>query len=305
PAGQLKLINLVSSYENQPIDQSLFKLFIEDCLSIGDNSTIQKALSNFGAVSSKYSCLCKIKSPAFSTMTLVNVIISEQMPSLIKYPESDLLKRYPDSEHPTHIAEYNETLRRITSKPNWWVDDAFVGGSFPTSLAWIAQIEEIESEIRKDMRTVNSATKLRDILGLIHFPKGTYLLSIKMPVKCIVKLDSKIIARPSFADNGNARFAVYLGKYVDSVYSDDWGVTVNLWKSRSKPLNHINGVAERIGYAIPYKDIKEGPLVDPIGFITENRGREPGIDDDDVFVNHLLFGKSLIQIKEQILNLAG
>jgi hypothetical protein len=177
--------------------------------------------------------------------------------------------------------EYADMLTLVTAKPDWAEPGASLGKSFPfPSHCWFT-LKTSTSYPSVGTSLESLATKARDVLGLIHRNEGECLLEVSFTAEWLESLVGLILARPTFADCGNRRFAaVQTGPEYSANNSGAWGTTVNLAKLANQDRD-VCGVPERVCSPIPIQPKTMNVLF--LGKILGLRGLGAGIDDDAAF----------------------
>jgi type I restriction-modification system DNA methylase subunit len=249
-----------------------------------------------------------ILTTTMNSLTFHQHIINHlSLPSTVK----TVLPLKPLSRDPDDEKTYRDLLEELISSSGWYKPTGSLGKPYPFPIVvWLSKKSYVDTEVGYAWDPSFVATKVRDILGLVDTKKDTYLLSIQFKadkLKSIVpNLTNFKFARPLFADNGNRRFAVYLDNTIaKNVYKDEWGLTVNLDKLRTKAALDINGAPERISSSIPLSHIGDSLNVEAVGWVNEDRGTNVAVDDDRAYVDRLLDGWTLANIKTHLLTIAN
>jgi len=311
--GTIKLINMFLSQKHRLLERALLRSFLVDCLSLRAK-TVDDVLASFVSICArddKYFGLCAADPSSIKGTLILGTSINSRtfLQFILARPKTrikSVLLPEPKSHTDADEKTYIDSLAKATSRVAWYQATGTLGKPFPyPSHVWLTHISLLEAEILADKSHSTKATKIRDALGLIDTRDNTYLLSLQFSAANLLSITNLKMARPSFADNGNKRFAVYLNKNGESVYREKWGLTVNLGKLKAVPHQVINGVPERICKAIPLSTIGAEIQVQPIGWVVGNRGEEVGIDDDLAFIDRLRGRSNLNNIRLQFLKYAN
>jgi len=316
--GTIKLINMFLSYHYKFIRKGRMLSFLADCVSLGA-STAVNALMGFNHI-------CGRDNTYFAVLSADPLAMSGRL-MLVTTMRSDTFHRYilgrpktkvkrpimlpqPKSRDVADEMAFRNALSRETSHIGWYNDKGTLGKPAPDPChVWFVSKRQLDATMRVDSRNNPVATKARDVLGLINHRSGTYLLSVQFSATQLHTnfhdLRGFRMARPSFSDNGNRRFAVYLNKAAESAYLDKWGMTVHLGKLATKPHRSINGVRERVCSPLPLKLIGGMIEVKPLGWVVSTRGEKIGVDDDKAFIEQLRGSWALPEIKRLLIAIAN
>jgi hypothetical protein len=148
--------------------------------------------------------------------------------------------------------EYIKVLQEIASTPGWFDGAASLGKPFPMPMyCWFTSTDALHKCFLACDSTETKGTRTRDVLGLIDGKAGECRLEIQFLASSLENVGGVIIARPSFADRGNTRFAaVQNGRRPRLYHALGWGTTVDLRKvAEGNP--DIEGLPERVCSALP------------------------------------------------------
>lgn len=292
--GKIKLINMLLSREHNLVSEAVLCSFLADCIS-QRASTVHDALKCYSHVCNcddKHFMLAAVSPTSINgTCTLVITLNSLTFHRyILGRPKTIVRSVLPDkpespSDHDEKI--YCDALKKATAYRGWYKDASTLGRPFPDPIrVWFSEFQDLESEIEADSSRNTKGSKARDALGLIDTKDGTYLLSVQLPSTCLHTITDLKMARPGFADEGNARFAVHLDNAPKHTYHKMWGLTVHLKKLRDRS-SMIHGVPERVCSSIQLSQVGDSISVRGLGWVSGNRGEVTGIDDDGSFFDRL------------------
>jgi len=320
--GAIRLINVFLSYKHELMGKELLHSFFADCIARGA-TTPENASDDFEyicATESEYSAQLSadplaIPKDEVLVNTIKSTIFVQYILNRAKSSTVSSVMPAPKSSDPSDEEDYKESISKATSRMGWYKDKSTLGSPFiyPPSKAsfscpryvWLSRGSHVDKKCAEDTRVISIATKIRDVLGLVHIMDGVYLLSLSFPAEELHLISGLRMARPSSTDMGNRRFAVYLNKAAEPIYKEMWGVTVHLGRIDDKPRNRINGVPERICSPIQLTDIGSSITVNPLGWVEGSRGATSGIDDDDVYISRLIGRHKLGSIKRNLKGIAN
>lgn len=309
--GVIKLINLFLSFKHKLVGKNILRSFLKDCTSLGA-TTVDEALAHFDQVCSRdetYYALCDVQPISIkATSTLSTVMRSLTFHQFIlRRPITkvkSILPLEPKFGDNASESVYRDALAREIARLGWYNPIGTLGKPFPDPRnVWLTEWAFLDKEIKADPSGDTEATKVRDALGMIDTRERTYLLSIHFSAGDLHRLTRLRMARPGFADQGNKRFAVYLGKAAESAYRHYWGMTTHLEKLRARPRQAINGVPERVCAPIPLQAIANSAKIIPLGWVVNSRGDQLGVDDDAAFIGRLRGRRTVASIKREIIKL--
>jgi len=195
--------------------------------------------------------------------------------------------------------EFVEELRRITANPSWFEPGASLGKPFPSPIyCWFTLAGKLHRTVNGGPTGHTMATQARDALGLIDCEDGEHRLEVIFTAACLKTLPHLKVARPTFADGGNDRFAAFQNE-VGSMGNNSrgWGTTVHLGKLAKKRKN-MCGLPERVSSSVPIS--ANAFAVTYLGRITGTRGLVAGIDDHAAFEARLRGSVSVSEIIESL-----
>lgn len=318
--GKIKLINLFQAQLCKFAEQKVIQRFISDCISLGTTlgtTTAYDVLVHYDVVCKRndaYFAMCKEDHLALDTASILVTTMDSTTfhEHILKRPKTVIkttILDKPKSIDPADESAYRAKLLKAISGPGWARATATLGTPFPDPRhVWFTDLSYLEAELLSVTTVDTDATKVRDALGLIETnanepltTTNAYLLAIKFPSTMLHSIRDLKMARPGFADLGNRRYALYINREAESVYQNNWGVTVNLKKMREVPKQAINGLPERICSPIALSGVETQVEVEPMGWVVGNRGDEVGVDDDEAFVKRLLNRRKIEDVKTQII----
>jgi hypothetical protein len=151
-------------------------------------------------------------------------------------------------------------------------------------LVWFTRTESLAGY-------TDTGDDLRDVLGL-DIPLGNYLLIAEFDE---TEPHKRNVARPTFADGGNARFRVVS----DGATDEQWGTTVHLGKLYRDEFA-IDGAPERVVEKIPLRSLR--PRFTPIGWVDSTRGTS-ATDSDLAFKERIVGECSEVDIRAEFVRL--
>ncbi len=180
------------------------------------------------------------------------------------------------------------TLGRPASDPcNCWISDAPVHFKNP---------DESCADANRDQRGLDYA------LSQSHArPERTQLIAYSFARDSAVSAADGVVARPGFADGGNKRFRAYdPGVEGRNLADIGWGATLHLEKFASNDHpEQMFGTSERVVPGLLISNLHD-LKVEYLGPLTHLRG-QTSFDDDAAFIRILQRGRSLADIKKNIL----
>jgi len=305
--GQIKVINLYHSFILNLINEDILRTFVNACIAMKP-ATAASALNVFKDIcqnDDRFFALNPVDPSSISAAAVVSTTISSlafhqfflARPSTII---KSTMSAKPQSRRSSDESSYRKKLKRTVSSSKWYNDDGTLGKTFPDPRhVWFTDGDHMDKEVRSNPSGDSEATKVRDALGLIETKSGTYLLALKFSARHLHTLLGLKIARPTFSDTGNSRFAVYINADAEPLYGARWGQTVHLHKLRNRRTK-INGLPERICSPIPLAHIGASLSVSPIGWVDV-----VGDADDETFINQLLGPITIEDIKLQLSEIAN
>lgn len=197
---------------------------------------------------------------------------------------SKVLSAVPSSTL-TGEQNYADDLKTTTSSSDWPESMATLGRPFPNALyCWFTLTQRLSQLAKTKSASTTRATTVRDVLGLIHIEDGEYRLEVSFPGQSLNGLPNLTVARPTFADGGNTRFAAFQeGAACESNHSRGWGTTVDLGRLAASERD-MCGLPERVSTAIP---ISPSFIVEYLGRVSGTRGLSAGVDDHSAFEKRL------------------
>lgn len=304
--GQIYVINLYHTYRLSLADDDVIREFLITCISKKPTTAVA-ALDGFKNTckdGSNFFALHQINPTSLdATKTLSTTMNSRTFHQFVLGRSSSVVKSVlPPEPKSRNIADenyYKNKLKRTISLKKWYNASGALGKPFPDPRhVWCADGDLVDDEIRTSSRRGPDGSKVRDALGLIDTKRDTYLLSLKFSAGHLHSLAGLEMARPTFSDNGNRRFAVYINREAEPIYTDGWGQTVHLAKLR-EGLSKINGLPERICSPIQLSHIGDELSVSPTGWVDVTYDA-----DDEAFIDKLLDTKTLEDIKKQLTRVA-
>jgi hypothetical protein len=195
--------------------------------------------------------------------------------------------------------EYVDDLKDITSRPDWSESGATLGRPFPNPLyCWFTLTRPMAQLANKKLGSSTKATTIRDALGLIDSEDGEFRLEISFSAQSLKVLPNVTVARPTFADGGNSRFAAFQdGAICEQNYSRGWGTAVNLEKL-AQGHTDMSGLPERVSTAVPIDP--SFFVVEYIGRVSGTRGLTASVDDHAAFEKRLRGSTTAPEIIEQL-----
>lgn len=193
--------------------------------------------------------------------------------------------------------EFAEELKKIVASPTWVEPGASLGKPFPfPAFCWFTLTRELLRLGYAKSTRGTMATLARDALGLIDSKDGEHRLDMNFNAQWLKKSPDLKVARPTFADGGNDRFAAVLDDATSKRNnSRAWGTTVHLGKLAKKRKN-ISGLRERVSSPIPIS--AKAFAVTYLGRVTNTRGLMVGVDDNAAFEARLRGSLSMSEIIE-------
>jgi hypothetical protein len=229
--GTIKIINLYLSYTNKLVKEDDIHSFFTDYLSYCESSHVETAVGAFEAFKDvcnyeqKYAAICRISNSEEaenSKTPMVTMIKRDSFHSFIVGRQKQEVQDYDDLYDNMVLPlgfktydedEYPKILEKITSRADWYNKMGTLGKPYHTpSHIWFTEKHTIDKAIDIDETDPYYPTEVRDVLGLIDHYKGVYLNAIHFTFSDFPDSINLIIARPGFADNGNKRFAVQIGR---------------------------------------------------------------------------------------------
>lgn len=312
PEGTIKLVNMFRCLEHSLTTASKLRGFLGDCVTLGA-TTSADALAHCCEIcdrNDRYFALKKVNLSGGPADTALGTSMGASTfhRFLLERPTS-IVKRVvpvePKNPHdPLEEVAYGRALASATSRANWFKASSTLGKPHPnTKRMWFAEVDRLEAQVKSDGATETDATKARDALGLVDMCGDTYLLSVRFPTQAIQACKGIKVARPAFGDQGNRRFAVYLGKGAEGDYRRGWGVTVHLGRLLASKRT-IAGVPERVCSPVAVSQIAGSIRVVPLGWVDGQRGTPGGVDSDDEFIKRLRGRTRLSTMKDKLLGLS-
>jgi hypothetical protein len=181
-------------------------------------------------------------------------------------------------------AEFRRSLADTIARPDWRAPKATIGRPYPTpSNCWVTTDAFPADANAPEYHPDDEATKARDELGLCHHKRPQTLVRFVFAASGLAALPGVEVARPTFADSGNARFRAFQDSPRAADFADrGWGATIHLGKLADHAYDEATGVSERVATALPLTDLQD-LQVDYLGDVNEDRGVTPGRDDDPAF----------------------
>jgi len=208
---------------------------------------------------------------------------------------SKVLNPLPQTEE--EEKEFVEELKKITAIPDWFEPGASLGKPFPFPIyCWFTLASELHRVANGGPAGNTMATLARDWLGLIDREDGEALLDVVFTSEWLKAVPNLKVARPTFADGGNHRFAAFQdGAGPKRNHSRGWGTTVHLGKLAKKSKN-ICGLPERVSSSVPIA--AKAFTVTYLGRVNGTHGQLDGVDDDAAFETRLRDSITISEIIE-------
>jgi hypothetical protein len=307
--GSICMVNMFLCWKHNVVPEDRIKAFISSCLSAGavgnpedifhevcerDDGT---ELPFFGLAAIKKNRMrgkvrlsSTIKTVAFHHHLLARSY-KEAPPGL------DLKVLNPLPQTIDEEQEFVEELRRITANPDWFEPGASLGKPFPFPIyCWFTLATQLHRIANGGPAGNTTATQARDWLGLIDREDGEQLLEVAFTSEWLKTVSYLKVARPTFADGGNHRFAAFQdGAGSKRNHSRGWGTTVHLGKLAKKSKN-MCGLPERVSSSVPIS--AKAFTVTYLGRVKGTRGLMAGVDDHAAFEARLRGSVSVPEIIE-------
>lgn len=196
--------------------------------------------------------------------------------------------------------EYVQALETLLATGGWFDTNASLGKPFPRPMyCWFTSTATLQQHYSKADPAETKATRTRDALGLIDSKDGECRLDVQFTAASLEAISGIIVARPSFADRGNARFAAHQRTRKAKLYhARQWGTTVDL-KKFAEGNTDITGLPERVSTALPISSL-ENLEIKYLGRVSGSRGILRGVDDDSAFEAKLRGSTPLSQMIEEL-----
>ena len=308
--GTIKLVNLCLSETHRLVSESKVRSFLANCVSL-NATTANSALDHFLYVcdrDDKYFALFRVTRRSIAASSVFSTTMGAPTfhQFILGRPKTRVKRvipiapKTPGDVHQENI--YRVALANATSHKGWHQPTSTLGKPHPDPRrVWFTDLSRLIAVTAVDPAKVTEATKVRDVLGLIDTKENSYLLSIQFLARALRSQKKLKIARPVFADQGNRRFAVYLGRAAEAEYRRKWGVTLHLGKLKGATKSAVQGAPERVCSPVSLSTITDSVTVMPLGWVQGTRGEQTGVDDDSIFIKRLRGRRGLESMKKQLL----
>lgn len=321
--GKIHLINIWDSCEDSLITKSVLKKFAKEfVLELSKNPT--ESISNIFEKTcqqknsrGKYRFL-RIARVSLAHHSAGNPIWSrvDRWDSFFRYHLTDKFKRaahpgipiLPYSPPPGQTQLTRRNLAKVVSHPDWCKGGAILGRPAKDPYnCWVSDADLFVNKIDEPCADTNRDQRGLDyVIGGTHLaPERTHLIAYTFERDSAIAAAGREVARPGFTDGGNKRFRAYDPSTTGRTLAGlGWGSTLNLEKlAINDNPSHVSGVSERIVPGLPI-DKLNSLKVEYLGPITHLRGRTK-FDNDEAFVQILLRGQSLVEVKNKIKTFVG
>lgn len=316
PTGKIVLTNLYFSLCKDIVTREKIFCFLKDCsvrFSKGDVDA-ETAFRNTSDYTDDYLCLLRVCPTTISPKTVLCSIISARnfnqyildQAKINKGPFKRVSIQLPKKPYCSKREKsYRKNLRKITSSSlvDWVQDSSSLGVFEPITFpVWLTIKERLMEKVAAS-HPEKIATQIRDSLGLVNNGDETYFISLDLSAKALHEIKDQVyMARPSFADKGNSRWAAYIdNENARKFYSVNWGQTVDL-KKLQKRSNELNGLPERVCKPIRLSTISKGLSIEAAGWVHKSSICPANDRDHDTFSTLLSGGKSIAKMIQCILD---
>jgi len=318
--GRAIAANVLASHEAGLCSAPSLREFLVDCgltsddaaargIPIDADAVVEEVSSGRGISGRRYLRQCRQSPPAsHDALALSNTLRTDSFWRFLlgteyKDPTTGLPEVLPPNpvNSPSGLSEYRTRLAEITADPGWYEPTATIGRPFPfPSNCWIT-CDLLGPDLAAPTYPRDPATEARDLLGLIDYRDGAFLLRLTFSASRLSGMSTCEVARPIFSDLGNSRFQASQTSSRAAAYAaQGWGATVHLGKF-GNGFPDATGAPERVCTSLPVSDLV--PLrVDCLGQVRGERGKAKG-DDDDAFAVYLEAGRSTGEIRDALLAL--
>jgi hypothetical protein len=322
PRGRVVAVNILESVENLLFSAEKLAKFFLDCLQTsaafpvaGGVAVIEDVSCGHGVNGHAYLRECaQIAFSSGEKCHLSNVMTTTNFrDSLIdnrhKVSTDAVLPQWPE-DSPSGEEEYRVLLEEVTSNPGWYRPAATIGRPFSeSSNCWITS-DQFGANPHEPSYPGETATKIRDELGLIHLGHGSWLLRLTFLASDLAAITTCELARPTFADLGNSRFRVNQTSQLAAILqAEGWGATVHLGKFGDLSFTDYTGASERVSTPLPLSALR-GLRVEFLGRVNGSRGIQAEKDDDEAFAKDATRDsngriRTSEEIRDRILSLLG